>query len=152
MFIMKKRYEYIIVAASGSAVFTIDFITKHMTHLFLEQPVSILPGFTLAMHTNTGIAFSLPVPLPLQIFLTLVFLWFLTSFFLKAKHSLPLLLGFGFIVGGALGNFWERMLFGAVTDFLAIWRFPVFNMADAFLFIGVCLLLVHETFFSAQRR
>lgn len=53
--------------------------------------------------------------------------------------------GFGFILGGALGNGIDRFLTGEVVDFLdfRLIRFPVFNLADVFINIGiVCLLLV----------
>ncbi|MCT7950843.1 signal peptidase II [Ancylothrix sp. C2] len=54
-------------------------------------------------------------------------------------------IGFGFILGGALGNGIDRFLTGEVVDFLdfRLIRFPVFNLADVFINIGiVCLLLV----------
>lgn len=54
-------------------------------------------------------------------------------------------LGFGFILGGALGNGIDRFMTGEVVDFLdfRLIRFPVFNLADVFINIGIiCLLLV----------
>lgn len=45
-------------------------------------------------------------------------------------------------LAGALGNFIDRLFFGAVTDFVSIWTFPVFNVADASISVGVVVLLV----------
>lgn len=60
----------------------------------------------------------------------------------------------GLIVGGALGNVWDRLRFGAVADFidfhLAGYHWPAFNVADAAVCIGVVLMLV-ETFFMTPR-
>lgn len=52
----------------------------------------------------------------------------------------------GFIIGGALGNVFDRARYGAVTDFVDLhaggWHWPAFNFADAFITIGVALLLI----------
>ncbi len=66
-----------------------------------------------------------------------------TQFWLKA-------VGYGLIVGGSLGNGLDRVRLGAVVDFLDVhaygWRWPTFNLADSFLFVGVFLI------FLASRR
>lgn len=65
-----------------------------------------------------------------------------------ARSGLAAKLGLGFIVGGALGNLIDRVLLGTVTDmidfdtaFAPLRNFPVFNVADSALTVGVCLLL-----------
>lgn len=45
-------------------------------------------------------------------------------------------------LGGALGNLIDRILFGPVTDFISVGRFPVFNIADSSITVGVGLLLL----------
>jgi signal peptidase II len=45
-------------------------------------------------------------------------------------------------VGGALGNLIDRIRFGPVTDFIAVGTFPVFNVADASITVGVIILLI----------
>jgi signal peptidase II len=52
----------------------------------------------------------------------------------------------GLIAGGAIGNLYDRVMFGSVTDFVywhaRSWRWPVFNVADVLLVIGVALMLL----------
>lgn len=49
--------------------------------------------------------------------------------------------GLALQVGGALGNLWDRIVYGSVTDLFAVARFPVFNLADAAITFGVFCLL-----------
>jgi signal peptidase II len=52
-------------------------------------------------------------------------------------------LALGVILGGALGNLIDRFRFGgAVVDYLAVWRWPPFNVADAAIFIGTVILVI----------
>ena len=50
-------------------------------------------------------------------------------------------LGYAFLLGGALGNLWDRVAEGSVTDFVLLhyqqWHFPVFNLADCAITLGV---------------
>ncbi len=66
-----------------------------------------------------------------------------------AQRSALAALGFGLILGGAVGNLTDRILFGHVTDFFdldtpfsALQTFPVFNVADSALTVGVVLMLI----------
>lgn len=51
-------------------------------------------------------------------------------------------LAMGLQLGGAVGNLIDRLLFQKVTDFISIWTFPVFNIADASISVGVAVLLL----------
>ena len=137
--------KYWIVAG---IVFFLDMSTKWMAKFFLAGgSIPVIPYFfELKLAFNEGIAFSLPVPKFLQIFLTLAFF---LGFFVWAKKYFDKLCSFEkwgsvFLIAGAIGNFWERVIFGKVTDFLSIslpdiFHFPIFNFADVFIFLGVCL-------------
>jgi signal peptidase II len=46
-------------------------------------------------------------------------------------------------MGGAIGNLIDRLRFGPVTDFIAVGAFPVFNIADASITVGVAILLLY---------
>jgi signal peptidase II len=118
-------------------------IILHTLALHDSQP--ILPGvFHLTLVYNTGIAFGFfKEHSNLLFFLisgSLVFL-LLWGVRLRRAHSLA---GFGLalILGGAIGNWIDRMRFGAVIDFLDFRVWPVFNLADSAISIGVGLYLV----------
>lgn len=116
------------------------------------------PGVSFSLSTNEGVAFNLPMYRWLIVSATavttvLVFYFFATSF--AAAHSVHVALGL--ILGGALGNLYDRLL-GEVTvpgfepiryqvrDFIdcSDLRYPwVFNVADTWLVVGVGLLIVH---------
>lgn len=58
------------------------------------------------------------------------------------------------ILGGALGNLWDRMLLGYVRDFISVyygsWHFPVFNVADMAISIGAAMLVIELLFFAER--
>jgi signal peptidase II len=96
---------------------------------------------------NAGIAFSLfhQYPAVLVIATSVLFLGFLiyslTRNPLQARTVLPLSL----LLGGALGNIYDRMMFGRVIDYLDVVaiRYPIFNLADVFIFCGVGLMVLY---------
>ncbi len=75
-----------------------------------------------------------------------------------AKHSPVQVTILGFILGGAFGNFYDRLVYGGVRDWIWVYyerapkdfpfNWPVFNLADCFLVCGVTFLLVHSFFFD----
>lgn len=124
-------------------LFALDTLTKWGAKFFLpENTISLWENIiSLELHFNEGIAFSLPLPRFAQIFISLLFL---VGFFFWAKKyffSLSKLEQWGssILLSGAIGNMWERILFGQVTDFISIWIFPVFNIADICISVGVLL-------------
>lgn len=56
------------------------------------------------------------------------------------------------ILGGAIGNLWDRVLLGYVRDFISVyygnWHFPVFNVADMAITVGAAMLVIELLFFS----
>jgi signal peptidase II len=135
----------ILLLFSGISIFSLDIFTKYLASHFLVEPIWVIPDvFSLEYHKNTGIAFSIPLPRILQISFSLFFLLF---FLLYAKRNftshLELYCVSG-VVSGAMGNLVERIFFGSVTDFLSFWSFPVFNIADIAIFLGVTGLILLE--------
>ena len=143
----------------GIALLTLDITSKWSAQKFLGENIkTILPDFFDFMLTfNEGVAFSLPLPRFLQILVTLCFLVY---FFLWARQNFSLLSagekwGSVLIISGAIGNFLERIFSGSVTDFLSlhyynIFSFPVFNLADIFIFLGVVSWIL-GSFFNPQK-
>ncbi len=105
--------------------------------------------FHLTYLENSGAAFSLLQEHPE--FLTGMSSLFFLGFFVYAmtRRGLTRLefATFALVLGGALGNLWDRFSRGQVVDYLdlTIINYPVFNLADSFIFCGIVLLII-QTF------
>lgn len=110
--------------------------------------------FILTRVENSGAFLSLGSNLPHMlrfILLTVipVIILFGTLTYLIVRRDLPRMfsVGLAFIVGGGIGNLYDRVLYGSVTDFLHIdlvwFRTGVFNMADVSVMVGVAIMLLH---------
>jgi signal peptidase II len=117
-------------------------------------PISLTPFLDLALRWNRGISFSLfaaesAVGRWLLLALTLV-VTALIALWLWRAHAPLVGLGLGAIIGGAIGNGYDRLVYGAVIDFLDLHAFGrhffVFNLADAAINLGVLLLIVDGLF------
>lgn len=140
---------------TGLSLLAFDLVTKQFSQHFLhENSQSIIPEFfDLTLAFNEGVAFSLPIPRFLQILITLAFfiyffIWALENF---TKLSKGEKWGSVLLVSGAIGNFIERVISGQVTDFLSLhygnlFYFPIFNIADILIFLGVCAWILGRFF------
>ena len=121
-------------------------------YLVLSEPFEILPVFNLTLAFNKGAAFSFLHSQPgwqhfllggLALFVSMVILVWL--FRLKSKDRW-VSIALCFILGGALGNVWDRVLYGQVVDFfdfhLGDWHFAIFNTADSAISIGAFMLIL----------
>lgn len=127
----------------------VDQVTKYwvVESFNLGESVPIWPDvFHFTFVTNTGAAFSLFSDsggwlkwLSLIVSLGLVALAFLGPVMNAWEQA-----GFGFILGGALGNGIDRFATGEVVDFLdfTLINFPIFNMADVFINVGIICILI----------
>ncbi len=108
-------------------------------------PRHFLPGLYLTLVHNTGVAFGLfkGNPLLLGVF-SLVVGFLLLLYLARARNDTLTTLALSLITAGALGNAIDRLGRGWVVDFLDIGPglWPVFNLADSFVVIGVLLLLL----------
>lgn len=131
-----------------SAVIVLDQITKWYVdrHLALGEswmPVdAIYPIFRLTHVHNTGAAFGI-FPEGGMVFLVIALVVSLVILFYY--HQLPdgallIRLGLGMQLGGALGNVIDRVRLGYVIDFFHVDFWPVFNVADSAIVVGVALL------------
>ncbi len=115
------------------------FLAEH----YLYQRIAIVGSFIgLARSLNPGIAFSIMLPQALQTPLILFALFLIVLLAMQSKLSVWSAVGFGIIIGGALGNIVDRLADGMVTDFIQVGSFPVFNIADSCITVGVILLLL----------
>lgn len=123
----------------------LDIATKWLAKTYLSHPIEILPDFfRLSLSFNQGIAFSIPIPNLIMIFLTpllaagLVWLIAKNCSIEKRATKLCIIL----ISAGAIGNFINRLWTGSVIDFLNFSFWPSFNFADMYLTIGALLLIL----------
>ena len=113
-----------------------------------EEVIHITSFFKLELAQNTGIAFSIPISQWIIIPLSFIIIFFLIKLLYEAlkvdtNHLLPI--SYCFILSGAIGNLIDRIVHGYVIDFLSFWSFPIFNLADSFISIGIALLILFET-------
>jgi signal peptidase II len=122
-----------------------DQLTKWLAAIYLQNSMEIIPGFlSLSYAENPGIAFSLPIPNMVMIFITPLLLaslvWIIAkSFNLRQKTTRIALC---LVLAGGIGNLLNRITLGAVIDFINFSFWPSFNLADTYLTIGVFLFIV----------
>lgn len=116
--------------------------------ILLNQKVTLIENIlSITKIYNTGAAFSLFQSK--RLFLTaLSFIagGLILYYLIKNLKNLsyPLITGWGFVLGGTIGNLLDRIHFGYVIDFIQLdfIRFPIFNFADIFINIGVIIILI----------
>src|SRR5216684_654607 len=124
----------------------------------LYSHIQVIPGFFQLTHTeNTGAAFSLfadstaPWKTVLLIAFSVIALLVISALLWKNNHAhIVTGIGLALIMGGALGNLWDRLARGRVVDFLLFYvkrfQWPVFNLADSAIVVGAGLLVVEILF------
>jgi signal peptidase II len=142
----------------------LDGLTKAWAIQTLEpyQPVPIIGQFfRLTLGFNTGVAFSMFTNSGLwPLILTGVIILGLAVWSVRELQAgeLPLLAAWplGFILGGAVGNFVDRLLDGQVVDFIDVGlgtlRWPAFNLADSFIVVGIAWLVLMKLGTAAEER
>ena len=118
-------------------------LTATFFALHLTSNVHIAGRFIqLSLSKNPGIAFSLLLPSPWQELCIVFALLIVCLVAINTRQTRSLQIAFGLIIGGAVANLIDRAVTGAVTDFIAVGSFPVFNLADGAITIGACVLLL----------
>jgi signal peptidase II len=137
-----------LLSGSALALSLVDQGTKWVAKAWLlpDHPFPLIPHvFQLTLAYNTGAAFSLLSQKPqlLTGFTTLLFLILIIYSLSRPRYVKLEIPALALLLGGAFGNLLDRILFGHVTDFFdfVIIRYPVFNVADAFIFCGALLLI-----------
>lgn len=145
-----KNWPWLVLSI---VVIALDQLTKYWAITRLAyQPVSILPGLDFTLAFNTGAAFSFLADLGGWQ------RWFFASFSLVIsvaliiwlirlpKQALLQCLAISLILGGALGNLYDRLFLGHVIDFIHLYyeqyHWPIFNLADSAVCLGAFFLMV----------
>ena len=135
-------------------IVTLDYLSKQaaVASLSLYQPVPVWPSFNLTLMYNHGAAFSFLSDAGgwqrwffagLAAMVSIVIVWWLKG---TDRRQRRLGIALALILGGALGNLWDRLVLGYVVDFLDLyyagWHWPAFNIADSAITIGAVLMVV----------
>lgn len=137
-------------------LFGMDRLSKNLivSHLPLYESIPIVQDFFHLTHVaNTGALFGLmagmAAPLRGIVFITipvLAIVLILIFQYRSAEDELPLQIGLSLILGGAMGNLYDRIVYGHVVDFLdfsvAGHHWPAFNLADSSICLGVFTLIL----------
>ncbi|TCK06290.1 signal peptidase II [Phorcysia thermohydrogeniphila] len=149
---MKKLF-----LAAALFSFVLDRVTKFLAVKFLYgKSVTVIPHFfSLRYAENPGAAFSILSSgneilrklflIVIPILIVVVILYY--GLFKETKDKLNIT-GLGLILGGAVGNLYDRILHGKVIDFfdfyIGNYHYPTFNVADTCVFLGCLLLVLHH--------
>lgn len=130
----------------GLLVLFFDQLTKFWVQnsMLPRDSIPLIPGvFHLTYVQNTGAAFGfLRGKTLFFIVVAVLVLGFIIFLAPRLSREKPLLgLVFGLLLGGALGNLIDRIRYGYVIDFLDFRVWPVFNIADMAIVVGVCFLI-----------
>jgi signal peptidase II len=139
--------------AVAVVVFIIDYVSKKIIARTVEldtERIPVLGNFFIITHIrNRGAAFGMLQGgrwffLLITVVVVVGILWFLHRSY--RTGSALLLIALAMILGGAVGNFLDRALFGEVVDFLQFnfgeYTFPIFNLADSAIVGGVGLVIL----------
>ena len=119
--------------------------------LALQEKVDLLPFLAFYRTYNTGVAFSMfswmgdrgLIVVSLAVIAFVLYLAFRTG-----PGQVWARTGFALIIGGAVGNLIDRVVYGHVIDYVLfhtpVWSFAIFNLADAFITIGAVMVVVEE--------
>ena len=135
-------------------VVVLDQISKQLAEaqLVYHKAIAVFPGFNFTLMYNEGAAFSFLSDAggwqrwfftTLSIAISIVLIIWIK----RLDHDKRILAaGLALILGGAIGNVIDRILFGHVIDFIDVYyqthHWPAFNIADSAIFLGACLLIV----------
>jgi len=140
------RRRALVVAAFAVVVLAIDQVTKIVVRASLDvgEDVAVLPGFQLTHVENDGIAFGLFPGRPgVVAALTVVALIAIGIAVVRAsRRSLAVAIGGGMLIGGSVGNLFDRVFRDGVTDFLDPVAWPAFNIADIGIVLGASLVVI----------
>ena len=148
---MKKKYYITISLIVAIAILIIDQVTKRIiaTTMNIGDSYEVIPNFlNITSHRNNGAAWGiLSGKMGFFYIITIVILIVLVLFYIKeAKYNLFMQVAISLLFAGALGNFIDRLVNGEVVDFVDTnifgYDFPIFNVADSSLTIGVLFIII----------
>ncbi len=143
----RQKFYWAFFLAGIADILILDFVTKLLVVKGIIKPFVFIQDFfyITSLQKNDGIAFGIDLPRWIQIIGSLVILLLLLKvgfeyIFGQERVSLFEHWLFGAIIGGGIGNLIDRVLHGYVVDFIVLKPFPVFNVADIGITVGLVAL------------
>ena len=157
---MPRRYRWFGLAV---VVIVLDYLTKVavLASLAPGESIALAPFFNLVLVFNKGAAFSFLASqpgwqAPFFIAVAVVASIVLSVLIYKNPNKTLLSGGLALILGGALGNLYDRVVYGHVVDFLdfhvAGWHWPAFNVADSAITVGAAILILESFLQKADEK
>lgn len=138
--IMRKKVYFF-----SAVFFAIDLLSKIIImNININMPYKIINNFFyIDKVSNTGAAFSiLSGETLLFIIIAIIALLYINKYLISNDEKT---IHLSLLIGGIIGNLYDRVVYGEVIDFLSFkignYYFPIFNLADTFICIGVFLLI-----------
>lgn len=149
---MSRISSHILSPAVILGVFVLDRWSKNwiLTRLDVGESIPVLPFFQITHLQNTGVAFGMGqerngIFIVTSVVMLVVLLFLRRHWEREHGGNLILKIGLALVIGGALGNLYDRLAYGSVVDFLLFfigrWQWPAFNVADSAICVGAGLLL-----------
>jgi signal peptidase II len=148
---LKKLFrDYFVLFLIAGIIVLLDQLTKEWVRQNLQlgevyKPELWLSTYARIVHwKNTGAAFGMfqnmnPVFMALSILVSAVIIYYFPQI---PREDWLVRFAMGMLLGGAIGNLIDRIRQGHVTDFVSVGKFPVLNIADASISVGVALLFI----------
>ncbi len=142
-----KLKQNAVFALTAIAILLLDQLSKYLVikNIPIHDSLEVIPNFFYLTHIkNSGAAFGIFQGM-INIFIIVSIVAVVLIIILRSLLEINSYLynaSLGFILGGAIGNLIDRVIMGEVTDFLHIFFWPVFNIADSFIVIGFIILII----------
>ena len=135
-----------VLVSAVALVVLFDQVTKVIIRANLSKGESVPSDgfFRFTYYENSGTIFGLfPSATVILTVISFLAIGFLIYFFRSQRSpTLVMRIAIGILLGGAVGNLIDRLFKGEVTDFVDVGRWPIFNIADASITVGIFLLIV----------
>lgn len=123
----------------------IDQLIKLFIKTSITKDIVIIPKiFKITNVINTGAAFSILRNNNTLLILITIIILVLLNYYIKKNNIETDYFELGIILGGIVGNLFDRLLYNGVIDYIEISNFPVFNLADSLIVLGIILLIIKE--------
>lgn len=139
--------SYALLVVVGAVVAAADQITKHLALSRLnDAPIHLIDGIlSLRLAFNSGGAFGLGQDFPAVFLVATLVIVAVIFFWVRTVTDRRWITALGMVLGGGIGNVSDRIfrdLDGSVVDFVDLHVWPVFNLADSAIFLGVVAILL----------